>query len=163
MSYGLGLNWKFCKKLNLQDFRSIEPCIFWPINLAITRFQFKTRPKGRLRPRFYRGYRLGLGPRLKKCGLRLHGPIVARFRPRKKTRPNKPRPKAERALGRVFRSYGRVFKTRPQKHFFVVWDNIFILNSFTCTFNIYGDNLPYLKKDYGLWHFFFSFFLYGHL
>ena len=81
---------------------------------------FKTRPKGRLRPRFYRGYRLGLGPRLKKCGLRLHGPIVARFRPRKKTRPNKPRPKAERALGRVFRSYGRVFKTRPQKHFFVV-------------------------------------------
>ena len=53
-------------------------------------------------------------------GLRLHGPIVARFRPRKKTRPNKPRPKAERALGRVFRSYGRVFKTRPQKHFFVV-------------------------------------------
>ena len=58
--------------------------------------------------------------RLKKCGLRLHGPIVARFRPRKKTRPNKPRPKAERSLGRVFRSYGRVFKTRPQNLFFVV-------------------------------------------
>ena len=46
--------------------------------------------------------------------------LLARFRPRKKSRPNKPRPKAERAIGRVFRSYGRVFKTRPQKHFFVV-------------------------------------------
>ena len=81
---------------------------------------FKARPKGGLRPRFCRGYRPGLGPRFKKCGLRLHGPIVARFRPREKTRPNKPRPKAQRALGRVFRSYGRVFKTRPQKLFFVV-------------------------------------------
>ena len=81
---------------------------------------FKARPKGGLTPRFCRGYRPGLGPRLQKCGLRLHGPIVARFRPRKKTRPKKPRPKAQRALGRVFRSYGRVFKTRPQKHFFVV-------------------------------------------
>ena len=81
---------------------------------------FKTRPKGSLRPRFCRGYRPGLGPRLQKCGLRLHGPIVARFRPRKKTRPKKPRPKVQRALGRVFGSYGRVFKTRPQKHFFVV-------------------------------------------
>ena len=81
---------------------------------------FKTRPKDGLRPRFYGGYRPGLGPWLKKCGLRLHGPIVARFRPRKKTRPNKPRPKAERALGRVFRFYGRVFKTRPQNPFFVV-------------------------------------------
>ena len=68
---------------------------------------FKTRPKGGLRPHFYRGYRPGLGPRLKKCGLRLHGPIVARIRPRKKTRPNKPRPKAQRALGRVFRSLKR--------------------------------------------------------
>ena len=48
-------------------------------------------------------------------------PIVARIRPRKKTRPKKPRPKAQRAVGRVFRSYGRVFKTRPQKHFFVVY------------------------------------------
>ena len=82
---------------------------------------FKARPKGALRPRFCRGYRPGLGPRFKKCGLRLHGPIVARFRPRKETRPNKPRPKAQRALGRVFCSYGRVFKTRPQKHFFVVY------------------------------------------
>ena len=81
---------------------------------------FKTRPKGSLRPRFCRGYRPGLGPRLQKCGLRLHGPIVARFRPRKKTRPKKPRPKAKRALGRVFRSSGRVFKTRPQTPFFVV-------------------------------------------
>ena len=82
-----------------------------------------------MRPHFYRGYRPGLGPRLKKCGLRLHGPIVARIRPRKKTRPKKPRPKAQRALGRVFWSYGRVFKTRPQKHFFVVISKENPLNS----------------------------------
>ena len=47
-------------------------------------------------------------------------PIVARFRPRNKTRPNKTRPKAKWALGRIFLSFGRVLKTRPQAHFFVV-------------------------------------------
>ena len=44
----LGLGWvgKFCRKINLHEvrliksnFRSIEPCRFRPINLAITRFQ----------------------------------------------------------------------------------------------------------------------------
>ena len=49
----------------------------------------------------------GLGPRLKKCGLRPTGPIVARFRPRFM---------AKWAIGRVFMS----FKTRPQNRFFVV-------------------------------------------
>ena len=62
----------------------------------------------------------GLGPRLKKCGLRPTRPIVARFRLRNKTRPKKTRPKAKWAIGCVFMSYGRVLKTRPQNPFFVV-------------------------------------------
>ena len=62
----------------------------------------------------------GLRPRLKKCGLRLTGPIVARLRPRYKTRPKKTQPKAKWDIGRVFMSYGRVLKTRPQNRFFVV-------------------------------------------
>ena len=57
----------------------------------------------------------GLGPRLKKCGLRPTRPIVARFRPLYKTRP-----KAKWGLGRIFLPYGRVLKTRPQNLFFVV-------------------------------------------
>ena len=48
-------------------------------------------------------------------------PIVARFRPRNKTRPKKTWPKAKWAIGRVFMSYGRVLKTRPQNRFFVVY------------------------------------------
>ena len=45
-----------------------------------------------------------LGPRFKKCGLRPTRPIVARFRPRYKTRPKKTWPKAKWAIGRVFLS-----------------------------------------------------------
>ena len=48
------------------------------------------------------------------------GPIVTRFRPRYKTRP-----KAKWAIGRVFMSYGRVLKTRPQNRFFVVLSFLF--------------------------------------
>ena len=44
-------------------------------------------------------------------GPRPTGPIVARFRPRSK---------AKWAIGRIFMSYGRVLKTRPQNRFFVV-------------------------------------------
>ena len=47
--------------------------------------------------------------------------IVACFRPHYKTQPKKTRPKAKWALGRVFMSYGRVLKTRPQNRFFVVF------------------------------------------
>ena len=46
--------------------------------------------------------------------------IVARFRPHYNTQPKKTRPKAKWALGRIFLSFGRVLKTRPQAHFFVV-------------------------------------------
>ena len=62
------------------------------------------------RPRFSRGYRTWSWAAVKKCGLRSTRPIVALIT----------QPKAKWGLGRIFLSYGRVLKTRPQSLFFVV-------------------------------------------
>ena len=46
--------------------------------------------------------------------------VLGRVIKRSITRPKKTRPKAKWVIGRVFLSYDRVLKTRPQNHFFVV-------------------------------------------